>query len=474
MTQLNLHNGNQFPDALLRSLPEASDVEKRILSSIIQEPNKFSEEARELGLLKNQFYKISHSYLYDLIMAEHEKGNPTEILSLTQLLRDKDELENIGGVAELTDIATCEILHANFTAYVQLVQQKYEAREIIRYGTKIVNSSFAAQDHDTLLSSINLTGDDFRVGKLEKDAPMTSGEVCRAIADDMIAKKDNHLAEILPTPFRGLNIALGGGYQKGGLHCIVARPSGGKTALAINLATHWIESGIKTLFISFETNEKGIMYRMISHKTKIPQNKLRNPYNEKGQYRISEGENQKFGKAVKALDKQPMTMKKLSKPTRIEFEKVVRSEIKKGTEVIILDYIQKCAASNEAEVSSKKLRIDNFLSTIEQIRASTNATFIILAQASRDADAKPYWELELSHIQDTSQIEQDIDTCVYIMKGRNNKKTKEEEKEEGRDYKERSLYFLKGRDSGDEHIVDFNLHGATATFEYIPPNQATY
>jgi len=458
-----------IPEALSRSLPEASDVEKRILSSMIQYPEEYILRAKDMELRPEHFYKPSHEFLYSTLLDMFERKKPIEILMLTDALREGNQLDNIGGVAELTDIATCETLHANFNAYLNLVQEKFSLRNVIKFYTKRLNEAYQnPNDAESFLEKCNKTGEDFRIGFAEDNRPETSYEVVIRVADAMEFAISNPSSVLVPTPWEGLNKFLGGGYKKGDIHVIAANPSAGKTSHLVTLAKFLGEAKEPICIMTNESDTLELMQRMIANHSSIPTNVIMNGrwYGRK----LNEEERGQITQAVKHIKELPIHWHFFKKATRLEMDKIVRNMVKDGVKTFFIDYLQNFqpATSDEAKSGFKKAVVDPVMETIKELKRTYGATFFVYAQLKQDALSKKIDQLNPSFVKDSGNVMQDADTLSFLLIGLEN---------EGDDIdaphgtpKMRRLYQFKGRNTGSNEYVDFQLDGKYARLEYLQPN----
>lgn len=441
-------NSEKFP-------PCAPDVEKKILSSMLQEPEKYVLSAKESGLVDEHFYKLSHQKLASIIFNHFDEGKPLDMIYLTELLRNMDILENLGGAREVADIYTCEHLHTNFDSYVTMIQNAYSLRKIIEYGQRITSKAYSSLDnYEAFLSEFNMSGEDFRTTFSESNKPEHALELYGKTISSIEDRSKNLESSFLPTPWKGLNIASHGGLTKGEMHFFCGRPSAGKSIVGIELANHFSSNGEAVCYHSFETSSEGLMRRVIANRNNFPINRLITGSKfTKGEVSIIRNDHLK-------MKDFPLWIKRYPNANRLEVGRTMRRMIREeNCNIHIIDYLQRCDPANENEWSDKQ-RIDNFLREMDQVRRSTGCTIIMLAQLNREADGLDREKLRLNLISDTSQAEKDADTIWFILKGYDNKDLEDEKNQ-------RAFYCMKGRDTGIGQRVFLELQGEYSKLRYV-------
>ena len=133
-------------DGATRALPNATGPEKSILSSMMQEPTEYIGAAVEEHLTPDHFYVPSHGILYKILLELYEKNQPIELVSLTQLLKDRELLENLGGPSELTSIYTYSPTAAHFEHHLGIVKSKFVLRAVISSCTESIGKAYEDPD----------------------------------------------------------------------------------------------------------------------------------------------------------------------------------------------------------------------------------------------------------------------------------------------------------------------------------------
>ncbi len=444
------------PDALKKSLPHAMDVEKRLLSSMIQDPREYIGSAITLGLKKEHFYKPSHAILYDLIFEMEDKGEPVDLVILTEKLRSRDLLENIGGVAELTDIATCETLHANFEAYLELVKNKAVLRQVIHICSYSITDAYSDPDDieeflDTFEQKV------FEIKENEgaaKDDAMAA-DFLPEISEQLEALASGQTDELegLDCGFHVLN-TLSNGLKPGEMLIIAARPSMGKTSFMMNIVEHVaVTNREPTLVFSCEMPSKSIVQRLLFSRAGIPMSKLR-PGLQLNKQQVIE-----FRNAVKDIEEAPLYIDDTPSLSIADLRAKARRR-KKDSDIklIAVDYLQLMRSTSKQASGSREREIAEISAGLKAVAKELEVPIIVLAQLNRGPEnrgGKP----KMSDLRESGAIEQDADMIGLLFRKAYYKEGDEKENDNG----DSELVLAKNR-NGETRSVYLNFQGNLMKF----------
>ena len=432
------------PDALKRALPHAIDVEKRLLSSLIQDPNEYLGRAAEMHLIQDHFYKPSHAQLYQILLDMEDKGEPIDLVLLTDKLRSRDILENMGGVAELTDIATCESLHANFNAYLELVKDKALLREVIRTCSQSITDAYEDPD------DINIFMDQFEQavfdikeeGEIKKDTMAKDfiGEISDLLEAYASGARDE--LEGLDTGFKKLN-ELSNGLKGGEMFIIAARPSMGKTSFMMNLVENIaVAQKIPTLVFSCEMPSKSIVQRLLFTRAELPMNRLRPGL------KLTKQEIINFKRAVGEIEEAPLYLDDTpSLPISDLRAKARRKKRESDLQLIAVDYLQLMRSTSKQAAGSREREIAEISAGLKAVAKELDIPIIVLAQLNRGPEnrgGKP----KMSDLRESGSIEQDADMIGLLYREAYYKDGEDKQNDNG----DSELVLAKNRNGSTESI----------------------
>lgn len=440
-------------DTGIQTLPCATGMEKSILSSMMQDDAQyFLDRAVDLGLSAEMFYLPAHATLFSYLRELRKQGTPIELISLTQGLRERNLLENLGGVAELMGIQTYAPSSAHFDRHLGIVKIKSVQRVAIRAHTQAIAELYLAEsgDVEATVSRSAQTLTKALEGFSPETGDFSAKELMMRFTDYVEGCIEGVNTETIPTPWPRLNDLLGGGIGLKEISFIAGRPSMGKTSLALDILTHAAKAGVPGQFISIESPEMKIANRMVAGQGGGTVNAL-----SKGN--ITQGDLSKISKAVGRVADMPLRVRKMHGPNASQVASAVRKAVRDhGAKVVVIDYIQIIRASNASERSDVRLRMDNALDELCPLAAELDIALVILAQLSRDAEGEPGKDLDLSMLKETSRIEQDAD-LVLVIGGAHDHDS------DGEDREPRVIGTPKNRD-GPTSFARVQFHGPTTTF----------
>lgn len=258
-----------------RTPPHNIEAEQAVIGAVFLEPDSLSA-ASEL-LMPDDFYRASHQRIFEAMLKLSDKGEPVDLVTVTTSLSNEKKLDEVGGVAYLSDLAGSVPTAANILYYSKIVEEKALLRRLIRTATDIVSSGFATEDEveDVL-------------NEAEKNILEVSGKkntgAFKAIKDVLIEVYDNieqlqhQDADVtgIPTGYRDLD-RITSGFQRNDLIIIAARPSVGKTAFALNIAQNVaINTDENVAIFSLEMGADQLVSRMLCAEGNIDSQRLRN------------------------------------------------------------------------------------------------------------------------------------------------------------------------------------------------------
>ena len=317
--------------------PQDVEAEKSLLGCLMIDPEAILKVAD--FLLPRDFYKDAHQKIYSAMLDLFEKREPIDVLSVSSRLREKNQLEEIGGVAYLTELVNSVPTASHVLTYAKIVQQKRILRDLIEASYEIGQMAYnEAEDVDVLLDRAEKKI--FSIA--QKSLTQTFTPVKETLEEtfkriDELSKHKGGLRGI-PTGFRALDNILAG-LQKSDLIILAARPSLGKSALAIDIArnvacNYKIPVGI----FSLEMSKDQIVDRLIAAQADIDLWRLRTG-------RLSdEGEDNDFERIQRAmgvLSEAPIYIDDVASSNILQMRAMARRlQADKGLGLLIVDYLQ--------------------------------------------------------------------------------------------------------------------------------------
>ena len=416
MQQSNL-NPNQI--LINRYLPHNFLAEKSILSCLIINPEAIELTIRTLSI--EAFYFKNHQEIYRALIFMYKNQVPIDILTLITFLQDNGLLKQTGGVKVLIELISQLPNLVYFEEYLSLVKDKFIRRSLIKLGYETINSGYVTNmPLETILNELenklfNLTN------KIKTKKFSSSTELLNNIFLDLKTKSLNPTLSGLPSGFYDLD-SLTQGFQKSDLIIIAGRPSMGKTALGLNIASNIIKrSKLPILFFSLEMSKEQIMYRLLSMETNINQMKLKSG-------KLYQNDWIKLNKMIKILSKLPLF---IDDSFNLSIQDI-RSKIKtilfeqNNIGLIIIDYLQLMQSSN-SKIENRVQELSTITRSLKILAREFNIPIIALSQLSRNIENRIDKRPILSDLRESGSIEQDADLVLMLHRTRYSKPTISEE-----------------------------------------------
>jgi replicative DNA helicase len=410
MQQSNLKSNQIF---INEYLPHNFLAEKMILSCLLISSEAIELTTRTLPI--DAFYFKNHQEIYRAIIFMYKNKVPIDILTLITFLQDNGFLKQIGGIKVLIELISQMPNLVYLEEYLSLVKDKFIRRSLIKLGYEAVNSGYITNiPLEVILNDLenklfNLTT------KTRTQNFSNSAELLNSIFSDLKTKSLNSTLSGLSSGFYDLD-SLTQGFQKSDLIIIAGRPSMGKTALGLNIASNIIKnSRLPILFFSLEMSKKQIMYRLLSMETNISQMKLKSG-------KLSQNDWIKLNKMIKILSKLPIFIDDSFNLSIQDIRSKIKTIIFEQNTIglIIIDYLQLMQSSN-IKTENRVQELSKITRSLKTLAREFNIPIIALSQLSRNVENRMDKRPILSDLRESGSIEQDAD--LVLMLHRSNQHT---------------------------------------------------
>ena len=391
--------------------PRSTEAEKALLGCLILSPNSINKVVDYLE--SNDFYHKKHQDIYQVCQELLEKGEEIDLLSCANRLKEKGLLENIGGNSYLTELVNLVPTASHILSYADTVRGKRVLRDLIESGTEVAtlgyneseNPEKLLDDAENKIFSISQKGVRHRFIKIKEELGK---------AFERIDKLWEYKGELrgLPTGFTDLDNMLAG-LQKSDLIILASRPSMGKSALAMNIASQVAINQKKSVAIfSLEMSRDQLVDRLIADQAGIDLWRLRTGKISK------EGEENDFVRiqqAIGTLAEIPLYIDDTAICSVLQMKAMARRlQAKEGLDLIIIDYLQLIEARNsQTPIVQQMTEISRSLKTLAK---ELNVPVLALSQLSRAVEQRIPQRPRLSDLRETGAIEQDADVVLFIYR----------------------------------------------------------
>jgi len=387
--------------------PQSKEAEQSVLGSMVIDKEAIYAAA-EL-LVEEDFYSTAHQKIFSGIISLSEKGEPVDLVTLSEELQSNQCLEDVGGRSYLVTLANSVPTAANVQYHSQIVREKSILRSLIQAATGIVTRSYDSPHNvdEFLDEAEQLVFEIGRRGKQQGFAPLKDVLVQ---AFDRIEKLYDEKKGItgLPTGFADLD-RMCFGLQDSDLVIVAARPSMGKTTLALNMA-HQIAVKDKkpTAFFSMEMSKEQLAQRLLCAEAQIDAQNMR-----RGS--LSQDEWQKLTRAVGPLSESPLFIDDSASLSVMEVRaKARRLKAEKGLQAVFVDYLQLMRGFSRSE--SRQQELSEISRSLKALAKELNVPVLALSQLSREVEKRPGRRPILSDLMESGGIEANADLVMFIYR----------------------------------------------------------
>ena len=396
-------SGNIIPDS--RTRPSNMDAERAILGSILLKPNVCDDVA--LVVRPEDFCDESYQILYRHLLAMHDAGKRIDMTLVLERLRTAGDLERIGGVNSLTEVLESVPHAAHATHYADIVRDKAMLRSLIDAGSDILREAYDAFDEPRQLVS---RAEERIFSILERrtntEAKGISDVLQEALSRMDARMKNEHALGGVETGFTELD-SLCGGLHNSELSILAARPSMGKTAIAMNIAEH-VSMNLKmpVLFVSLEMACLELADRLLCSSARVNGHRLRNGT-------ISQEDRRRLVQKSSEISSAPLFIDDAPGRTLTEIAAVARRlNRKQGLSLIVIDYLQLIEPDNPRD--PRQEQVARIARRLKMMSRELDIPVLCLAQLNRQAEASRDNRPRLNHLRESGAIEQDADVVFFV------------------------------------------------------------
>jgi replicative DNA helicase len=396
-----------FPD----TLPHAKDAERTVLGALIMDPEAIYKVS---DLLKAEdFYDPVNRDIYQAITDLYSQHQPIDFITISNKLNDNKKLDLVGGSAYLAELGSSVPTSSHIFQYGKIVFEKSVNRRLIDAGRKIAG---LGMDTNTPVAEL-LDAAEKEIFKVTNQTIKEQFVHIREILDDryekfaeLHASPDKDGIKGVPTGYYGLDAKLSG-LQPSDLVILAARPSMGKTSLALNMAVNAAVRHRKTVGIfSLEMSKEQLVDRLFASMLGVDSWKL-----QRG--KLDDSDFQNMGPIMDDLAKANIFIDDSSASSMAEFRtKARRLQMEHGLDMIVIDYLQLMSTGNSSYAGNRVQEISEISRTIKQVARELRIPIVALSQLSRAVEARPDKSPQLSDLRESGSIEQDADVVMMMYR----------------------------------------------------------
>lgn len=390
-------------DHLGKVPPQAVDVEQAVLGALMLERDAF--ETIQGIIEANSFYRDEHRKIFEVIQALSFKKKAIDLLMVTQELKDRNILDEVGGPLYITQLTSQVASAAHIEFHARIIAQKFIQRELIRVSSEIQTRAYddtidvddLINDSEKALSDISNNTGNIDAGTLNSSVISAA---CREIESDYANSQKGRISGIT-TGFRTLDEFIGG-WKPGTFTILAARPGIGKTSLALFFARIAALNGKWVNFFSMEMTKTDIAKILISGESGVSRNKIRDG-------KLDSGDWTKINNSLYSIESLPIIWNDRAGMTINQIKNIIRKNRKAGKcDLVVIDYLQLVAPTDKRII--REQQISEISRILKEITLNEGIHVICLSQLNREAETG---EPKPSHLRESGAIEQDADIILF-------------------------------------------------------------
>src|SRR5574344_390881 len=428
-------------------IPQDIEAEEAVLGAVLVNPNTLSKVVEILS--PDSFYKPAHRYVYEAMIQLFNQNERIDIVSVSDVLNINSKLEMVGGRAFVNDLSFKTITTANIEYYAKIVQEKAIKRALINAGSEIVTLGYDLNPTDASLDTAEKLIFDISSQKATKDMSHVKDLVLTSY--EKIEYRYNHRDELtgVPTGFYDMD-TMTSGLQKSDLIILAARPSMGKTALALNIAQNVaIKAKIPVAIFSLEMSKEQLVQRMLCSEAEVDSQKIRTGNMQRKDWDKLTSSMESFAEAPLYIDD---TAGCTLTDIRAKCRRLAMEE--KNLGLVVIDYLQLMEGVGREDRIQQISAISRGLKTLAR---ELDVPISALSQLSRAVEQRKDRRPMLSDLRESGAIEQDADIVMFIYRD------DYYNREEGEDEAPKAT----GKEGKSEIIIAKQRNGPVGTFELL-------
>jgi replicative DNA helicase len=404
-------SGGPFePSGPLGRVPPADlEAEKSVLSALLLDNSAI--HAAFIEVKPEDFYHPAHRALFQAMVSLRDENAPVDLHTLSDYLTRNKLMERVGGPMMLAEIADYETTPAHVVPHARIVRDKAVKRRLISTATEIVELGFDDGERADLLLD-QAEARIFEIGR------QTARETFRSLQNEMqntfdyVEKVMDRRGELtgVPTGFKELDEKTGG-LQPGELVILAARPSMGKTALALNIARNAaVFHGKRVAIFSLEMTAQALVLRLLSSEAEVDQSKLRSGY-------LTNQDYHRLRDAASAISHADIWIDDSGLITVLEMKaKCRRMKAERGLDLVMVDYLQ--LAHGDGRSERREQEISEISRGLKALAKELEIPVLALSQLNRGPESRPGKDKRpmLADLRESGAIEQDADVIAFIYR----------------------------------------------------------
>ena len=398
----------------LRIPPHSVEAEQSVLGGLLLD-NSAWDRAGDL-LTDSDFYRFEHRLIYGAISVLVNASKPADVITVHEQLQSLGKGEECGGLAYLNSLAQSVISAANIRRYAEIVRERAVLRKLVATSDEIATTAFNPQGQPVSQILDEAEAKIFRIGEegsRSRQGFQTMDALVVQLIDRVNELHENGAEEVtgVRTGFYDMD-RMTAGLQPGDLVVLAARPSMGKTALALNIAEHVaVAEGLPVAVFSMEMGAAQLALRMVGSLGRIDQSNLRTG-------KLRDDEWGRLSDAVEKLSKVSMFIDESGALTPSELRARARRLARQCGQLglIVIDYLQLMSGSTGTSDENRATVIGEISRGLKSLAKELKCPVLALSQLNRSVESRTDKRPMMSDLRESGAIEQDADVIMFIYR----------------------------------------------------------
>ncbi|MBR1803138.1 MAG: replicative DNA helicase [Clostridia bacterium] len=388
--------------------PHDIEAEQAVIGSMLTDKDAIMSAIEVLK--EDDFYREDNKVIYSAILNLYNKAQPVDIITLKSELQAMNQLEAVGGLEYIAILPDKVPTTANVEQYIKIVEEKSALRALIKTANELITLGYdPTQEVEDILDSAERKIFDVIQGRNQKGYTSIKDILVDSFTElEQLYNQKQHITGV-PTGFADLD------YMTAGLHpsdlvIVAARPAMGKSAFALNIATHAaVRANTPVVIFSLEMSKEQMTNRILCSEAMVDSNKVRTG-------KIDDDDWTKLAAASGQLSEAPIYIDDTPGITVMEMRAKCRKlKLEKGIGLVVIDYIQ-LVQGNSRKGGSREQEISEISRSLKILAKEIGAPVIALSQLSRAVEQRPDHRPMLSDLRESGAIEQDADIVTFLYR----------------------------------------------------------
>ena len=389
--------------------PHDIEAEQAVIGSMLTDKDAVIS-AMEV-LKKEDFYREDNQVIYEAILNLNSKGEPVDIITVKAELESMGMFEKVGGLEYITELPERVPTTANAEKYIKIVSEKATLRELIRTANEIIDLGYdPTEDLNDIMEGAEKRIFNVMQGKNQKGYEQIKDVLVENFTKlEELYNRKQHITGV-PTGFVELD------YKTAGLHgsdlvLIAARPAMGKTAFALNIATHAaVKAKVPVAVFSLEMSKEQLVNRILCSESMVDSNKVRTG-------KLEEDDWGKLASSIGPLSEAEIYIDDTPGISITEIRAKCRKlKLEKDIGLVVVDYLQLVQGTNVRRNGSREQEISEISRSLKILAKELNVPVVALSQLSRAAEKRDDKRPMLSDLRESGAIEQDADIVMFLYR----------------------------------------------------------